>query len=164
MTPLPPLIALVLALLSVGAGAQTVRLDDSSSPRSRVQPRFVLDETGRSLARAPEPDRAVLRYGQVMYRLDLRPHLGQAARIYFVRAPEAGPPTGARLNWSTSAGRLTGTLMAGERELVWSGKVSEPWMEMPMQLELDIHLQRWRPRPGPGGADQVTWFELERLP
>lgn len=162
MKLLPALLA--LSLLSGATLAQTHRLDDSTSPRSRVEPRFVTDENGTALKRALEPDHAVLRYGQVIYRLDMRPHLGHKAKIYFVRGAESGPPNGTRLNWAMTGGQMTGSLLSGERALVWSGTVEQPWMEMPLHLELDIHLQRWRPRPGPGALDNVTYFELERQP
>ncbi|AOW15138.1 hypothetical protein LPB72_21730 [Hydrogenophaga crassostreae] len=156
--------ALLLILLPLSAQAQTFKLDDSTSPRSRVVPRFIVDEAGNTWGRAIEADHAVLRYGQVVYRLDMRPHLGQRARIYFVRELQNGPPNGTRLNWKTADGQLSGSLLSGERALVWSGKVSQPWMELPLLLEIDINLQRWSPQAGRSGIAQVTYFELERQP
>lgn len=157
------LAAVLLLLLSVGvASAQTFVLDDSTSPRARVLPRTVVDETGRLLSRSLEPNHAVLRFGQVVYRLDMRPHLGHAARVYFVRQPEAGQPTGARLNWATSDGSLKGSLQSGDRALVWSGTVTQDWLELGMQLELDFDLSQRMPNPQLGNTNQVTYFELER--
>jgi hypothetical protein len=152
-----------LALLAGTALAQAFRLDDSTSPRSRVEPRLVVDETGQALQRALEPEHAVLRFGPVVYRLDLRPHLGQRARIYFVRGAEPGPPSGTRLLWALPAGQASGALLGGERALLWSGQVNQAWMEITLNLDLDIPLQHWRPRPGPGGLDLATHFELERF-
>lgn len=153
-----------LALALLTAHAQTFRLDDATSARSRVVPRFVVDGSGNPWGRSLEADHAVLRYGQVVYRLDMRPHVGQTARIYFVRAPEDGRSTGTRVNWTTADGQLGGSLLAGERALVWSGKLSQPWMEIALQLELDIDLQRWRPQPSNNAISTVTYFELDRLP
>jgi len=152
------------ALLALTAQAQTFRLDDSTSPHARVEPRFAVNEAGNPLRRVQEPDHVVLRYGQVVYRLDMRPHLGQTARIYFVREAEPGPPAGTRLNWAVPSGQPSGSLLSGERALIWSGKVNQPWMKLPLQLELDIDLQRWRPRAGSNPAEHVTYFELERQP
>lgn len=161
MKPLYSLIA--LCFLSAMAHAQTVRLDDSTSPRSRVAPRAIVDENGTPLQRSLEPDHAVLRFGQVIYRLDMRPHMGHRAIIYFARASENGPPSGSRMNWATAGGQQTGSLLSGERALMWSGRITQAWMEFPMHLELDYNLLRWRPQPGQS-SDHVTWFELERLP
>lgn len=157
------LLPLLLALFVGVAQAQTFRLDDSTSPRTRVSPRAVVDEHGTPLQRSLEPDHAILRFGQVVYRLDLRPHLGHNARIYFVRAPDSGPPSGSRLNWATAGGEQTGSLLSGERALIWNGPVNQPWMEIALHLEVDYNLLRWRPSPGYRG-EHVTWFELERRP
>jgi hypothetical protein len=155
-------VALALAFMAPVASAQTFRLDDSTSPRARVTPRAVVDEFGRPLNKSLEPDHAVLRFGEVKYRLDTRPHQGHNARIYFVRSPEIGPPTGTRLNWATSDGALKGSLLSGERALVWSGQVTEAWMNVALQLELDFELRRWLPNAKASSADQPTYFELER--
>ena len=153
---------LLCAALSPLALAQTFVLDDSTSPKSRVVPKSAIDEQGRPLNKSLEPDRAILRFGEVMYRLDMRPHLGQQARVYFVRAPETGPATGTRLNWSTRSGNLQGSLLGGDRALIWSGKVTEPWMSLGIQLDLDFDLQRWLPSVKLGNTEHATYFELER--
>lgn len=154
--------ALASLLLGNAALAQTFQLDDSTSPRSRVPARFAVDETGQPLSRSLEPDHAILRFGTVPYRLDLRAHQGRTARLYFVRPPEAGPPTGTRLNWASDNGNLRGSLLSGERALIWSGKVTQDWMTLSLQLDLDLDLHQW---PGMGraqSANQITYFELER--
>jgi hypothetical protein len=153
---------LLLAALAPMASAQTFKLDDSTSPKARVGPKSAVDETGRPLNKSLEPDHAILRFGEVVYRLDTSPHIGHTARIYFVRSPEIGPPTGTRMNWSTSDGALKGSLLSGERALVWSGRVSEAWMNIALQLELDFDLHRWLANAKASGADQTTYFELER--
>ena len=160
----PRAIAASLMLLAwVGvASAQTFLLDDSTSPRARVIPRAAVDETGKLLSRSLEPNRAILRFGEVVYRLDMRPHLAQTARDYFVRQPEVGQPTGSLLHWSTGKGSLKGSLQSGERALVWSGIVNQDWLELSMQLELDFDLMRRLPNPKLGNTNQVTYFELER--
>ena len=154
--------ALLLATLAPMASAQTFTLDDSTSPKARVAPKSAVDESGRPLNKSLEPDHAILRFGEVMYRLNMAPHIGHTGRIYFVRSPEVGPPTGTRLNWSTSNGALKGSLLSGERALVWSGIVTEAWMNIALQLELDFDLHRWRPNAKASSADQTTYFELER--
>lgn len=156
------LVSLVFASGSSAVMAQTFRLDDSTSPRARVAPKSAVDETGRPLARSLEPNHAILRFGEVVYRLDMRPHLGQAARVYFVRAPEAGPPTNTRLNWAAAGSPLKGSLLAGERALLWSGIVNQPWMDLNLQLEIDFDLLRQLPNTRLGSANQTTYFELER--
>lgn len=155
--------ALAAALLVCApAHAQTFRLDDSASPQRRVAPKAVLDETGRPFVQAVEPQRAVLRFGRVHYRLDTREHLGQPVRLYFLRAPQALPQLGVLLQWRTPDGRQRGTLQAGERALVWAGTITQPATDMLLELDLDIDLARWQAGAGPPALRWDTHFELER--
>lgn len=146
------------------AQAQVFRLDDSASPQTRITPQAVLDETGRPLAHAVEPQRAVLRFGRVLYRLDTRAHVGRTARLFFVRAPQALPQAGITLHWRTADGRQRGSLQAGERALVWAGTVEQATAEMTLDLDLNIDLQAWQPLGGPAALRWDTHFELERAP
>lgn len=156
--------ALFAAVLISTAQAQTFKLDDSTSPQPVVGPRAVVDESGRPLHRSLEPSHAIIQFGQVTYRLDMREHLQQRANVYFVRAPSVAGNQGSRLNWRLEAHQQTGSLLGGERALVWSGRVEQPWMELGLSLDVELNLMRWRPAPGPGAGDYVTYFELERLP
>src|SRR6185295_10074084 len=121
--------AACLAVLAwpAGAAAQAVRLDDSTSPRSQVQSLQILSEHGRRLD-APSPDvvpqYAIVRFGNVAYRLATAAFVGRQARIYYVipsLIPGLRAPTGLKVDWRTSGLFAEGSARGGERRLVWSG-------------------------------------------
>jgi hypothetical protein len=156
---------LLLAALAAPALAAPIRLDDSASPRVQVPAQVVLAEDGRRLADAPFARSAQVRFGQVQYRLATAAYLGRSARIYFVTPQSmAGlmSPAGLRVEWRGNR-FASGSATAGQRTLVWSGVVAQPWMTESLELAAFVDLRhiRW-PRDGQLSFD--AYFEIEVHP
>lgn len=155
-----------VALLSLSSLAVTARLDDSASPRSQVQPQLVLSDEGRPLTDSFNARTAIVKYGRVDYKLATAPFIGKQARIYYVvPAVISGlrSPTGLRVDWRGNGLFANGSAYAGERRLVWSGVVREPWMSEGLELALQLDLREFQlPRNGQIGFE--SYFEIEALP
>ncbi len=156
---------LAVLLLTVGTAsvAQVHRLDDSASPRSRVQARPDPDIDADAGAASPH---LTVRFDSVEYRLATAPFVGRRARIYYVVPPfipGLRSPAGMRVEWRTGGLFAPGTAGPGDRRVVWSGNVPSPWMSE--RFDLRVRLDRRELRPVPGGAlDFESYFELEVLP
>jgi hypothetical protein len=157
----------MLAMLLLTAGtpglAQVLRLDDSASPRSRVQARPDPDLDADTAAASPH---LTVRFDGIEYRLSTAPFVGRRARIFYVVPPfipGLRSPAGMRVEWRTGGLFAPGTAGPGDRRLVWSGTVPGPWMSE--RFDLRVRLDRRELRPMPGGAlDFESYFEMEVLP
>ncbi|MDI3384541.1 hypothetical protein ACFPPF_18000 [Xenophilus aerolatus] len=158
--------ALATLLLAIGSAAvaQVHRLDDSASPRSRVQARP--DEGADAGASAAASPYITVRFDGIEYRLATAPFVGRRARIFYVVPPfipGLRSPAGMRVEWRTGGLFAPGTAGPGERRLVWSGTVPGPWMSE--RFDLRVQFDRRELRPVPGGAlDYESYFEMEVLP
>lgn len=154
-------------LLLAGGGAalaQVHRLDDSTSPRSRVQARPDEDaDAGLGAAASPF---ITVRFDGIEYRLATAPFVGRRARIFYVVPPfipGLRSPAGMRVEWRTGGLFAPGMARPGERRMVWSGTVPGPWMSE--RFDLRVQFDRRELRPVPGGAlDYESYFEMEVLP
>lgn len=156
--------ALVLVGAAPASGAD--RLDDSASPRSRVPATIVMTNEGRPLSDSLRPTSATIRFGRVDYKLATARYLGKQARIYFVvppMIPGLRSPAGLRVEWRASRLFAPGTAHPGERQLVWSGIVREPWMFEGLDLMFHLDLREMQlARDGLFGVE--CYFEIEVLP
>ena len=160
------LAGLLTLLLAVSSYAATERLDDSASPRSRVQPQFVMGNDGHPIADSFGATSATARYGRVEFKLATARFMGRQARIYFViPAAIAGlnSPAGLRVDWQGNGVLSNGFARPGERALVWSGTVREPWMSESLDLTLQINLRELRLPPS-GNLGFEPYFEIETTP
>jgi len=123
------LLAVLLAAFAAGALAAPVRLDDSASPRSRidVKPRWQHVEEGLS-----DPARLnamVAEIPNLEVRLATSKFVGKRARIYLV-VPDfvsgLRSPAAMRVEWRTRGKLLGGTALPGTRALVYDGVVAQP--------------------------------------
>lgn len=148
------------------AYAQSERLDDSASPRSRVDAPLLLSNTGGLLKDSPDATQAILKFGRVDYRLATAAYVGKRARIYYV-VPASIPglmnPSGMRLEWRANGLFADGFTRAGNRALVWSGKVDDVWISESLDLTLYVDLAALRLSLGENFGFEA-WFEIEVLP
>jgi len=125
------LLALLLAFVPP-AGAAT-RLDDSLSPRQRVEivPRWVSESTSGRLSNE-QLNALVAEVRQFEVRLNTAKYVGREAEIY-LRLPVAiiglHSPAGLRLEWRTRGRFASGSVRPGERMLLFRGAISQPVME-----------------------------------
>ena len=132
---------LVLALAPVFAAAAPVRLDDSASPRARldVKPRWAHpEETGA------DPERVNALVAQVPgleVRLATAAYVGKTARIWMV-VPDFVPglrsPNGLRVEWRTRGTLLGGSALPGTRTIVYDGPIRQAFVTD--FLDLTLHL------------------------
>lgn len=142
------------------------RLDDSASPRSRVQAQTVMSDEGRPLADSLNPTRANVNFGRISYKLATAPYVGKQARIYFVipgLIQGLRSPAGLRVQWRGSQQFASGTARPGERQLVWTGLVNTPWISEDIELSYEVDLRELElPRDGSFGFE--SYFEIEVFP
>ena len=142
------------------------RLDDSASPRSRVQSQTVMSDEGRPLADSLNPTRANVNFGRINYKLATAPYIGKQARIYFVIPAQIQglrSPAGLRVQWRGSQQFASGTARPGERQLVWTGPITTPWITEDIELSYEVDLRELElPRSGSFGFE--SYFEIEVFP
>lgn len=150
-----------LAAAHPAAAQQVCRLDDSASPRSRVEAR--IDESPLTASRGPV---VTVRFGRVDYRLATAPHVGRRARIHYVVPPVVSGlqgPAGFVVQWRGGHVFADGSARPGERRLVWSGVVREAWMADTLDLALELDGRQLRTLPG-ADLGFESYFEIEVLP
>jgi hypothetical protein len=128
-----PVCAAVLALaaLSMPAQAATHRVDDSATVpfESSVTLRW------RYAAPVRSGDNTVEGTTQVQVRLNLAPWLKRNGRVYLVLP--AQPPAAVTARWTTQGRLLPGTLVAGQRALVFAGPIGEPILTETLVLAIE---------------------------
>lgn len=154
-------VALWLLLCGPAAPALAAieRLDDSASPRPQVNGDLNVARSvdGRSLA---------IPFGRVEYRLATARFLGRQARIHYVIPPlfpGLQSPAGVRLDWRGGGRFASGAGRPGDRVLVWSGIVREPWIDEALELTLTLAPDAVRLQPGMR-LQLETYFDIETSP
>jgi len=153
-----PCAALLLAL-TPPAGAGVARLDDSASPRARV-------DTDFRRAQPVDGIRFDLPFGRIDYRLATAPYVGRRARIFYV-IPAAIPglrsPAGMQLQWRSHGAFASAGGRPGDRVPVWTGTVATAWMNESFELTLRLDPRELRLPPG-AALRFESIFEIETLP
>lgn len=154
------LLLLTCLLLAGTPPVRAERLDDSSSPRARVQATLDLG------AREPGAPYTWVTFRGVEYRLATAAYVGRRARIHHViPAFVSGlrSPASLLVEWSGGGAFASGSAMAGDRRLVWAGVVPGPWMVERLDLRLRLDLREWRPVAG-RPFDVESYFDIEVMP
>jgi len=140
------------------------RVDDSASPRSIVSPQVVLSEKGARLEDSLDASTAIVRYGRVEYRLAMGRYMGREIRLYYavpMNIPGLRSPGNLRVHWQ-GYGVADGSARPGDRALVWTGAVREPWMNVALDLTFDLDLREFD-LPSRAGVGFESYFEVELL-
>jgi hypothetical protein len=72
---------------------------------------------------------------RVSVQLNLANWIGRSGRIYMVLPRTSGPSV--RATWTTGGGLLPGTLISGDRALVYAGPISAPIMRDQIDIKLE---------------------------
>lgn len=72
---------------------------------------------------------------RVSVQLNLASWVGRSGRIYMTLPRSAGPTV--RATWSTGGTLLSGTLVSGDRALVYAGPVSSPLLRDLIDIEME---------------------------
>lgn len=143
--------------------AATFRLDDSASPRARMEPQVVYGDDGRPLSQSVGARNASVQFGRVDYRLAAASYAGREVRVYYVvpaNIPGLRSPSGLQVNWQSQGKFASGSARPGQRTLVWSGKVREPWFNESFVLSMQVNLAELVPSPQPALGFE-SYFEIE---
>ncbi len=149
------IVALAICLLPASARAQAQRLDDSASPRQQVPVSWQSSSASQLSGTV-----------QTEYRLVTSAYLGRTARVYLVLpalVPGVLRPSALRMQWRGQGVLGAGSAQLGERVLVWSGKVSQPWLSDTLSLRMDVDPNGIRLPPGMPFRFE-PYFEIEPLP
>jgi hypothetical protein len=116
--------------LTASALAST-RLDDSLSPRQRVdvEPRWLYDGIGDW--NQDQLNAMVADVRAMEFRLRTAPYVGRNAEIYLsipLQVKGLRTPTGMRLAWTTRGVFTPGSVTPGNRALVYRGKITAAMM------------------------------------
>lgn len=133
-------------------GARTFRVDDSGT--------VVLDpflEMEWQPAGPGSASNIVSASTRVSIQLNLAAWVGQAGRIYMTLPRSSGPTV--RASWRTGGGLLAGSLISGERTLVYSGPIGSPILRDIIDLRLEVDSARL------AGPESLSFgFEIELAP
>lgn len=123
-------ILLALVLAAPVATAQSLRLDDSASPRARFDLQSDWRHEGDELMGSDELNAQVARAPGVEIRLNTAALVGKRGRIYLAlphAVPGLGSPQGLRLEWSGRGGLFqSGAVLPGSRTLLYDGPIASP--------------------------------------
>jgi len=120
-------LALCLGVLSGSPTAGAERLDDSASPRQRVEAtvEWFAEASPEDLSE-DEFHTVIARVSGVEVRLDTSPFAGREARI-FLRVPVQvrglRSPNGMRIDWRTQGLFADGSVVPGNRTVIFDGVV-----------------------------------------
>lgn len=135
----------VVLLWAAGCGAQPQRLDDTASPRGRVPPQVVLDDTGRPLEASPFAEAAQIRFGRIEYRLATAAWVGRQVRISYVvppLIPGLRSRNGLRVEWRGHPPLASGAGRPGDHVPVWTGVVTGAWTNVALELTAHLDLRQ----------------------
>jgi hypothetical protein len=156
-------LGLSAVLLWLPLQAATFRLDDSASPRARVEPQLVMADDGRPLSQSLAARTAHVQFGRIDYRLATASYVGRDARIYYVvpaSIPGLRSPSGLQLTWQSQGSFASGSARPGQRTLVWSGKIREAWLTESFVLNMQVQLAELIPSPQPALGFE-SYFEID---
>lgn len=120
-----------LALAAIDAGAASAQIDDTGTSLESTTRMY-----WRQIAPSRKVDNTMEGLAKVQVRLNLAPWLGRSGRIFLVLPEQAMGPI--RASWPAHGRFQAGTLIAGQRALIYSGPVTAPTMEGLLALKLEV--------------------------
>lgn len=153
---------LVLAAIGLAAlvpASAATRLDDSLSPRQRVETtaRWLYDGTGDWTE--DQMNALVAEVRGMEFRLRTAPYVGKDAEIYLTLPSHVmglASPTAMRLEWTTRGTFTSGSLVPGNRALVYRGKITQPVMTDFFDFRIYLDARTWE-----GGVQFDPVFEID---
>jgi len=121
--------AWVLLLAAGSAAAAPVRLDDTASPRQRVEATVRWEHDSIGELDEEKIYSLIAEVRGMEFRLNTAAYVGQEAQIFltvprFIRGLRT--PDAMRVTWTTGGRLVAGSLRPGDRALVFQGKISTP--------------------------------------
>jgi hypothetical protein len=155
--------ALLAAALSLALCAQAAtRLDDSLSPRQRVEASPQWLYRGAGDWNEDQLNAMVARVSSMQFRLRTAPYVGKEAEIYLSiprQVKGLKVPTSMRVEWTTRGDFTPGAVIPGDRTLVWRGKITEPVMSDYFDFTIYFDARNWE-----RGIEFDPVFEIDTTP
>jgi hypothetical protein len=153
---------LAAGLASAAMAHAAARLDDSLSPRQRVQTtaQWLYDGTGSW--NEDQVNALVAHVSAMEFRLRTAAYVGKNAEIYLTVPQNVmglRVPTSMRVEWTTRGTFGPGSLVPGNRALVWRGKISEPVMSDYFDFTIYFDARNWE-----RGIEFDPVFEIDTAP
>lgn len=156
------LLLAVAALALCGAAFASTRLDDSLSPRQRVDATTRWLHDGIGDWNEDQLNALVAEVRAMEFRLRTAPYIGKNAEIYLSlpqRITGLKVPTSMRMEWTTRGTFAPGSVVPGSRALVWRGKITEPVMSDYFDFRI-----YYDARTAEGGIEFDPAFEIDVTP
>ena len=115
------------ACLACGSPLAATRLDDSLSPRQRVQATAQWLYDGIGDWNQDQLNAVVAQVNAMEFRLRTAPYIGKNAAIYLSLPQQITGlkvPTSMRMEWTTRGTFAPGSVVPGNRALIWRGKIT----------------------------------------
>ena len=155
-------VLLAAGLFACALAQAGVRLDDSLSPRQRVEAttRFLYEGVGNW--NADQVSALVAQVRGMEFRLRTAPYVGKSAEIYLTVADHVSglkSPTAMRLEWTTRGRFAPGSLVPGTRALVYRGKITDAVMSDFFDFTIYLDARDWE-----RGLEFDPVFEIDVVP
>jgi hypothetical protein len=155
-------LCLAAALACAGTALASTRLDDSLSPRQRVQTTAQWLHDGTGSWNEDQVNALVARVSAMEFRLRTAPYVGKNAAIYLTVAQHVTGltvPAAMRVEWTTRGVFGPGSVVPGNRALVWRGKITEPVMSDYFDFTIYFDARNWE-----RGIEFDPVFEIDTTP
>jgi hypothetical protein len=155
-------LVVALGLATCGGACASTRLDDSLSPRQRVDTttRWLYDGVGDW--NIDQINALVAEVHAMQFRLRTDAYVGKNAEIYLtvpLQVTGLRSPTAMRLEWTTRGVFSPGTLVPGNRALVYRGKITAPVMSDYFDFRIFLDA-----RTSERGIEFDPIFEIDLIP
>lgn len=154
--------AMIIACLVSTAAAAATRLDDSASPRARVDvsPRWL--HTSEGLTDPAQLNAMIADVRNLEVRLNTAAFVGKRGRIYLaLPAFTVGlqSASGMRVEWQTRGTLMAGSALPGTRSLVYDGPITKAYLADFLDFSLFLDARYLQ-----GGLRFEPVFEFELAP
>jgi len=126
-----PLLLTGLCITSTCQWAATARIDDTGTSLESITRMY-----WRQLAPSRKVDNTMEGGAQVQVRLNLAQWVGRTGRIFMVLPEQPMGPV--RASWPAHGRFSAGSLISGQRALIYAGPITSPIMEGLLVLKLEV--------------------------
>ena len=156
------LLLLAACFTTCGAAFASTKLDDSLSPRQRVDAVTRWQYDGVGDWNEDQINALVAEVHAMQFRLNTAQYVGKNAEIYLtvpLQIPGLKSPTAMRIEWTTRGVFSPGSLLPGNRALVYRGKITAPVMSDYFDFRIFLDA-----RTSERGLEFDPTFEIDVLP
>lgn len=154
--------AMIVACLASAAATAATRLDDSASPRARVDVTSRWLHTREGLTDPAQLNAMVAEVRNLEVRLNTSAFVGKRGRIYLaLPAFTTGlqSASGMRVEWQTRGTLMAGTALPGTRSVVYDGPITKAYLADFLDFSLFLDARYLQ-----GGLRFEPVFEIETAP